>query len=322
MPSPSSTAFLRPDLGQSFEEFDLLASQQGYIGTQVLPIFPVQLQTANFSRVPVEAVLAERNTKRAPGSGYNRADFQFEQDNYATLEYGAEEVLDDREVGIYAYTLDLERISSMRAMDAVMRAAEKRIADAVFNATTFTGALTGAVGQEWSKGAVATPIDDVKDAITVFKANTGMLPNTLIFNDEVMRNLTLCDQIIDRIKYSGRDDPKSITPAMLAALFGVDRILTPSAMRNSANPGQAAATFADIWDDEYAMLARLATTQDLKEPCLGRTFHWVGDGSSENGTVEMYRDESKRANVLRVRIDMQEKMLYTSFGYLMSNITE
>lgn len=319
MPAPSSpSTFSRPDLGMAFEEFDLLASQQGFIGAQVLPVMNVALQTANFSKIKVKSLLTERNTLRAPGGGYSRQDWEFEQDSYATKEYGAEEVLDDRERAIYAYTIDFERIASMRAMDAVMRDYEKRVAAAVFAPATFTPVP---VTTEWSKSN-ATPVADVLANTTTFKSQMGMLPNALIFNDKVLRNLQTNEEIIDRLKYSGIDDPKKVTLQMLAALFNLQYIIVPNAMRNSANSGQATPTFSDIWDDEYAMLCRIATTQDLKEPCLGRTFHFTGDGSSLGGTVETYRHEPNRADILRVRHDVQEKILYTAAGLLMSNITE
>lgn len=319
MPAPSSpSTFQRPDLGLSFEEFDLRASMQGFVANRVLPFLSVARQTASFSKVTLESLLRDVRTARMSGAGYNRQDWEFEQDSYATEEHGEEEVLDDRERSIYSYTIDFERIASLRALDAVLRAREKRVADLIFNASTFS---VNNVTNEWSKAASATPVQDVKDGITSFKSNTGMLPNAIIFNDEVMRNLTQCEEILDRIKYSGVDDPKQITPQMLAALFDLQMVITPSAVRNSANPGQAA-TIADLWDDEYAMLCRIPTTQDLREPCLGRTFHWTGDGSSEGGTVEMYREERVRGDVVRVRQDTHEKLIYTAMGYLMGNITE
>lgn len=318
MPGPSSpSTFSRPDLGMAFEEFDLLASQQGFIGTKILPVMNVALQTAVFSKIKVKSLLTERDTLRAPGGGYSRQTWEFDQDSFATKEYGAEEVLDDRERAIYAYTIDFERIASMRAMDAVLRDYEKRVAAAVFNAVTFT---PSAVTTEWSNPA-STPVQDVLTRITTFKGQMGMLPNALVFNDKVLRNLQTNEEILDRLKYSGIDDPKNVTLQMLAALFNLQYIIVPNAMRNSANPGQAAAVFSDIWDDEYALLCRIATSQDLKEPCLGRTFHFTGDGSSLGGTVETYRHEPNRSDIMRVRHDVQEKLLYTAAGLLMSNIT-
>lgn len=319
MPAPSSpSTFSRPDLGMAFEEFDLLASQQGFIGAQVLPVMNVSLQTAVFSKIKAKSLLTERNTLRAPGGGYSRQDWEFEQDSYATKEYGAEEVMDDRERAIYAYTIDFERICSMRAMDAVMRDYEKRVAAAIFNPVTFT---PDPVTVEWSK-THSTPVADVLARITTFKTQFGSLPNAIVFNDKVLRSLQLNEEIIDRLKYSGVDDPKKITLQILASLWGLQYVIVPNTMRNSANPGQAAPTFADIWDDEYAMLCKVATSQDLKEPCLGRTFHWTGDGSSVGGTVETYRHEPNRSDIMRVRHEVQEKILYTAAGLLMSNISE
>jgi hypothetical protein len=319
MPAPNSTTFQRPDLGQSFEEFDLRSSMQGFIGLQVLPLFTVARQTANFSKVKVASLLAERLTTRAPGGGYARQDWEFEQDSYETVERGAEEVLDDRERAIYSYTLDFERIAAMRAMDAVLRDMERRIAAAVFNTGTFTGALTTAVTVAWTNPSTATPIDDMFAAHNTFKANAGVLPNALVINDVTFRALQRCDQVIDQLKYSGVDDPKRVTASMLAALFNIDRIIVANTQRNSALQGQTA-TFANIWGSTQAMVCRIATSQDLKEPCLGRTFHWTGDGSSEGGTAEMYRDERVRADIMRVRIDVGEKLLHTSMGLLLTNV--
>jgi hypothetical protein len=69
------------------------------------------------------------------------------------------------------------------------------------------------------------------------------------------------------------------------------------------------------------MIARIATGVDMREPGVGRTFHWSGDGSSIGGTVETYRDETVRGDVVRVRHQVQEKRLYTEAAFLLGNIT-
>ena len=69
------------------------------------------------------------------------------------------------------------------------------------------------------------------------------------------------------------------------------------------------------------MVCRIATDSDIKSPCIGRTLHWAEDGSEIGGTVETYRDESVRGDVVRVRHQTDEKMLYTQAGHLLSNIT-
>ena len=72
MVSPASTTFARPDLGASFEAFDLVAERAGLIGARVLPVFESAIGQGNFSKVPVEQLLQEKSLKRTPGAGYAR----------------------------------------------------------------------------------------------------------------------------------------------------------------------------------------------------------------------------------------------------------
>ncbi len=321
MTSPSSTAFLRPDIGQSFEEFDAVAERMGYIGPRVLPFMPVQLQSANFSKITIESLLRDTQTLRAPGGGYNRDKYQFDQDSYTCVEYGAEEPVDDREKAIYSYSFDIERISALRAMNRVLRDYEKRVAAAVSNTTTWTGAaLTTAVSTKWDVPGSATPVDDVLDALESVRASSGMLPNCVIMNWNVFKELQKCDQIIDQIKHSGHDDPKQVTTQMLAALFHVEEVLIAGGVKNTAAEGQSA-SISDIWNATRVMVAKICRSSDLREPCIGRTFHFVGDGSSEGGTVEQYRDEKVRSDIMRTRMDYHEKIIYPQAGHLLTNIT-
>lgn len=319
--SPSSTSFARPDLGRSFEEYSLRSSWGGFVGQRVLPRMEVGLQTANFSVIPIESLLMARNTARAPGGGYARQDWQFEQTSYSCEEHGAEELIDDAEKAIYKYTIDIEQIGADRTYDAVLRNFETRVAGAVFNATTFAS-YTAAVTNEWDDFANATPIDDAKTAIQAIWGNSGLMDVSLVVNWKVAQNLRLCDQIIDRIKFWGGDDPKTGNIGMdtIAAAMGVKEIIVAGAISNTAQKG-IAASLSPIWSNEYAMFFKAPATQDLKEPCLGRSFDFTGDGSTIEGTVEMYREEQKRSDVVRVRHWTDELILYPQAGYLLSNIT-
>ena len=75
----------RPDLSASFEEFDLEMDRQGYISHRVLPTIDVGAQAGRFGIIPVEQLLQNRDTARAPGSGYSRGKWNFETTTYATV---------------------------------------------------------------------------------------------------------------------------------------------------------------------------------------------------------------------------------------------
>lgn len=325
MPAPSSSiATLRPEIAGSLTEFDLAMDRSGFIWDRVLPVFEVAKSSGTFGKIPIEQLLQTRVTKRAPGAGYARGNFTFTTDSFATEEHGAEEPVDDREAELYSDFFSAEVIAAQRAMDAVLRNAEKRVADMIFNATTWNGAsLTTGITNEWDDYTNATPIDDVNAAVKKVWDNSGMWANALIINRHVFRNLRNCTQIKNAIASAGAGfatRARDITTQQLSEVFDLDHIIVAGSARNSANEGQAL-SIAPLWSNEYAMVCRVATSIDIKEPCIGRTFHWGQDGSSVMGTVESYRDETVRSNIIRSRHDVDEKVLHVEMGHLLSNIT-
>lgn len=324
MPAPTTAlTTLRPDLA-SFLEYDLESDRLGYVATKVFPVVEVASQAGVFGIIPVEQLLQQRTTGRAPGSGYSRGNFTFTTSTFACEEHGAEEAVDDRQAKMYREYFDAEQVSTMRAFSAVLRNAEERVASAVFNATTWNGAsLTTGITNEWDDVTNATPITDVDAAVKKVYDGSGLWANALICNQKVFRNLRRCAQIIDAIESGGAGDASKqsdITAEQLARVFGLEMVIVAGASKNGAKEGQTA-TPSQIWSDEYAMICRVATSADMAEPCIGRIFHWSEDGSSMGGTVESYRDEIVRANIIRVRHDVDEVVLYPQAGHLLSNIT-
>lgn len=322
MASPStSLATLRPDLAGSLEQFDLAMDRQGFIGQRILPIKDVAKSAGKFGQIPLAQLLQNRETARASGSGYSRGSFTFTDDSFATGEHGAEEPVDDREAELYSDYFDAEQVSTQRAFDVVLRNQEKRISALIFNTTTWTGApLTTAITTPWSTIATAIPIDDVQNAAKKLWDGSGLMANALIMTWKTWWNLRRCAQIVDLVKYSGLMDPRSgnVTTQAIAQVLDIPNIIVAGSAKNSANEGQAV-TIASVWDDDMAMVARLAQTDDIREPCLGRIFHWGEDGSQPGGTVESYRDETIRGDVIRVRHDIHEKVLYKQMGHLLTN---
>jgi len=332
MPAPTSdTTLQRPDLGAVVYEYIEGAPGMGYIGLDVMPIFEVIEQSAGFPVIPKEALLSLPDTKRAMRGTYNRSDYDFEDGYYATSENGWEELIDDRERSLYANRFDADVVAAMRATRIILGGQEKRIADKVFNASNFAA---NSVGNEWDDASNATPIDDVNTGKLSVRSACGLLPNVLIIAYSTYLNLKRCDQVVDLLKYTFPGiDINRMTSAQLAAVFDIERVLVGGAVYNSAKKGQDA-SISDLWSSEYAMLTRVSSSPDLREPCIGRTFLWTRE-SPGNTVVEEYREEKARADVFRVRHDTDEcfiqskdedgaakSTIYTAVSYLMDNITE
>jgi len=320
MPSPSAAlTSLRPELG-TFAEFDLAMDRQGFIGTRVLPILNVGTPSGTFGKIPIEQLIKARDTARASGAGYSRGNWTFTKDSYLTEEQGAEEVVDDRESTIYSNYFQAEQISTQRAVDAILRNQELRFAALIGNTSTWTGTpLTTSIGTPWATVATATPIEDVEAAVRKVRENSGMLPNAMIISWVTYRNLRMSDQILDRIQTQNFQDVRAgmIGASHLSAVFDIPQIIVAGGIKDSEPEGDAF-TQASIWNDDYCMICRIAETDDIREPCIGRTFHYAEDGSTPLGTIESYREEARRGDVIRVRHEVGEKVMYAEMGHLLT----
>jgi hypothetical protein len=227
MPAPKGalTGF-RPDLGTMFE-FDTMMNQRGFIAAQVAPVFETAVQAGTFGKIPLKELLKEPEVGRNSRGQYNRTNFTFEDTAFSTKEKGIEIPIDRRQSTIYRRWFDFEVVCAQTALDIVLRAQERRVADMMFNATTFSG-HTKAVDKEWSEFTDAAPVTDVNEAVLAVWQATGLWANALIINRKVFRNVRRCDEVTDMIASheAGQSiEPSKITAAVLASVFDLKYVI-------------------------------------------------------------------------------------------------
>jgi len=321
MPNIGTYATPRADLAQAMAEYDF--SKKKFIGFQVLPSILVPHEAATFSKILREGMLRREDVKRTKKSAYNRGEWEHEDDTYQCYEYGLEQALDDSERAKYSRDFDAEFWSAKMAYERVLREHEIRVATAVFNATTWTGAsLTTGVSTEWSTPATADVLGDVQGGKEKVRALTGMEPDTLICSQKVYNNIRRNAALLAAIAYVQVATDVNVRGA-IAEWLGLDQILVGGGVYNSDPEGDTSFTGADIWDDEYAMVCVAGRAgMPLQVPCIGRTVTWEADSPETDGLiVEEYREEQTRSWVYRARHNVDEKVLDASFGHLLSNVT-
>ena len=320
MPRPTSaTTVSRPDLAAVVYEYALEESQSRFIGTQVLPIFETAEQSGEYPSIPIEAMLKMPDTKRAPRGKYNRGDWEFEMKNFSCKENGWEEPLDDSEMKLYRRFFDAEAVATRRAVDIILRVQELRIKNMLFNTSNFSA---HGVTNEWDDYSNATPLTDIATGAKALRNATGLNPNCLVIGRSVFDNLCLCAQIASKAQYTMPIElmPFEQKKLVIATALGIEKLLVGDAVYDGAKKGQAFSA-TDIWGTEYGLLCRVATSmEELREPCLGRTFLWSEDSDTPL-TVEQYRDETIRSEVYRARQYTAEQFVFTGAGYLLSNLT-
>ncbi len=319
MPSPTTTlATLRPEL-RTFYELQYSQAEADFIGPRVFPTMTVPKASGDFGKIALEDLLKHgAGGERNPGGGYDRDVFQFTKDSYATKEYGFEERIDSNEAAMYADYLDSEMIATARATNKLLTRAEMRVA-AMFDSTAYTNA---SMVQAKSNGTwvAGNPITDVEGAVNLVYNATGVWPNSLIINRAVFRRLRLNAQVQAAIESAGAGSSRraqDVTADMLSAVFDLE-VLVAGGSKNTAGIG-AAAAISQIWPN-HAIVARIATSNDMQEPCVGRTFHWAEDGSQISGVVETYREEQTRSDIVRIRHQVQEKQLYLQMAAMILTV--
>ncbi len=314
-----ATAVRRQDIEYAIQKMDLDGQMGRLVGGEVLAAIDVNAANGKYGLIDRGYLTQAAETSRLAGS-YGRGSYKYGETNFDTEEHGWEVPVDAKQSKIVGDIFDAEMVAAKIARRTVLVNREIRTAAAVFNATTFT-ATTGAVTNEWDDAPNATPVDDVKTAINALYAAGGVEANALVINFKVFNNLRNCASVIDRLKHNGQWNPGTqVGAAAIAEMMGLKRIIVGGALKNSASaPGSF--TGAPIWSDEYAMVCRVAESDDPVENCIGRTLHWGADGSVVGGLLEQYYEENQRATVIRCREQTDEVILDVYSGYLLSNIT-
>lgn len=312
-----TSALARPDIEGALEELDLVALQSGFIATRVLPVINTPVKSGEMNVVPAEQLFQQHSTKRAPTGAFQRGRWTFDNLEWRCEQYGWEEPLDRSEAELFGVA-QAEEICAKRARDFVLRDLEKRVADMVFNAVTWTPSN---ITNEWDDFTNATPIADVRTARETVKDQTGLPANAVILSQKVFNNALLCDEITDKIKYVQRTLPGDIEDGDLLSLaFGVPYVIVGGVPYNTKGRGQTVVG-ADVWSDEYVMVARVATGSDPKEPCLGRIFHWTALRSTINVALEEYLEPQTQSKVFQAYTFMDEVIFDTKCAVLLDNAT-
>lgn len=306
----------RPDLGAAYQEFMDDPAMSQFIANQVAPIVETPVLAGKFSAITRESALAGADARRGAGSAYNRVDMGAEDKSFECEEFGLEAPVDDRKRRFYQNDFDHQAASLLQLIRKIRIEQERRMATLIQNTTTWTGAplFTDVSAAPWDT-AGSDVIGHVLAAKEKVRAGTGMKANSLILSEAQFQNLLKNTGIIARFPGS-LAVTEDVIAATLARIFGLQRIIRGGAVRNTANEA-VAATLADIWSDDYAMVAHVCDQgAPIDAPAVARTFLFTPDSPTDL-VVEQYREEQVRAEILRARHDVDEVVMDAALGHLL-----
>lgn len=298
---------IRADINQALIEGP---SDVGLIGAEALPLLNVPAK----SGVYLKATLAGadlRNAdalKRDIASEYATISRSYTSASYTTQETGLTEYIDD------SLKSDLNRFFALEASSAkfllrqLKLSHEKRVSDLLWaTSTPFTTAdQTRAVAYtEGNLTTINAPADVAAAKLALnklgYEAN-AVLMSANVF-ERIRRSTLLQNMFFGVISDVG---PRLLDEAQVAAGLGVERVLIGRAARNTANKNLAySGSF--IIPDTKIIVANLQGGE-FTAGGVGRTLVWADD--APGGFIsETYRDDARRSNVLRVRMNTAEVVI-------------
>lgn len=278
------------------------ADPADFVATKIFPICPVSQSSSYFYTFSRED-LARDNVARKPAFGKVQPAVMGQTDDTYKCE------VDQIIVGIDQIgTLDFQRSGAPGVADprrAKVRFASEQMllhqdvlfAKNFFNATawnnTWAGVASNPSGSQFLKFT-----DGNFDPVAFFDARKKDIrlsgrrtPNKLCLGVEAYNALRNHGDIIERVKYTGSTaNPATVTPNVLAQLFGLDEVLVLESTYNAAGLGETE-NMQFICDTKGALLCYTTKAPAIDEPSAGYIFTWDMLGNGQHVAFDQYEGE-------------------------------
>jgi len=258
--------------------------------------------------------------KRAEGTESKGVGYSVSTSPYFCDVYGLHHDISDRRRSNADanFDLDAEAVDLLTHQALIRR--EKDWANDFFTTSVWTGATNVGAGTQWNAASGSTPINQIRAGHTGIMQRTGKKANTLILPFDVRQALLDNDTIIDRIKFSGAQNPALTTDQILAQVFDVERILVGGAIENTAAEG--ATNDLNFILSDGALLLYVAPSAGLYTPSAGYTFVWTGlFGTAANGMrITRMRSDLTQSDRVEMEQSYDQKLVSADMGHFFENV--
>lgn len=292
---------------------------EGFIADQLLPITNVSKRSDTYYKFyhGLNSRYTDGLDRRAPGTEARKVGYQVSSDTYYCENYalGAEMPVEDM-VNADA-ELDWYQSNVNHVADRLMTAYEARVATLCANSANTTQVST--VATAWSISS-ANIFNDLVSHIETFRLRTGLKPNTLIMPYQVAAKIRSNVQVRDLLF---GDRGGLVTPENLASLFGLDKVVMPSALYNTATDEATLAgswSYSDIWGTDV-WLARVNLLAGKETDTWINAFRWTSPMFNTPFAVQRYGfDEKRKVQGFEISYYQDEKVVSPDLATRIINV--
>jgi len=289
-----------------------------YIAARIAPEVSVRRQSDRyFIYDPEREAFRESFDGRAPGAEAREIDFQLSYDSYYCDDHALESAVPDeeRENADSPLAPQVDRVEFLT--DKILLNMEIGMAAKLRDPAVVPSADLSA-GNNWSDESSGDPAADIETARAAILDTVQQLPNTLVLPYSVYTTVRNHPKVAERVKYTSSG---AVGPQALAQLFDVERVLVARSVRNTASAGQPP-SMEPIWGKD-ALLLYTPRRASLKSISAALTFSWArAAGSSRGVAVQTWREERRKATMVRVQKYYDQKIVAPGAAYLLQNAVD
>jgi hypothetical protein len=285
-----------------------------FVADKVFPNVPVMKQSDRYFLYEKQQWFRTDAQKR--GVGQESAGSGFEIDNtpnYFCDVYALHKDIDDQIRANADAPINMDADATEFVTRGLALRKEKDWASTYFTTGIWTGSSTGTdivPSTKWDASG-STPIKDIRAQMAAMKAKTGFYPNILLLAEDVWLALQDNADFLDRIAITQR---KIVTLDLLASVLGIDRVLSASAVEDSANEGATASMNFLFTDD--AALYYAQPRPSLMKPSAGYIFSWTGylGASAMGNRIKRLRNDLTSCDRIEGEMAYDMKLVASDLG--------
>lgn len=314
----------------------------GLIADQVFPVVPVPDKTGKILEVDRSSLIGAPlgDDAIAPGQYAPVIKEGLRDKTYSTVERAESTFLhdDDTAADDAAGQPYRPRLRKTNLVTQVLRVnREIRVATLLNTAANWATGHTSTPATKWDAATGSDPIADITTAKRKVKDDLGLLPNLAVIPWEVMTYLANNSSVRALVNGGATmqnpavDQSQASMIALMQRIFGIERILVPSAasfgsggnMKAGFQAGTPSTTGGLFSDNVWIGYVPIQPAREI--PSAGYTYVWENafDGAArenEQGiVVTEERDDRARGQYITARRYSDEKVLVTEAGYVITN---
>jgi hypothetical protein len=294
----------------------LTTAAQGYknaefVGNKLFPVVPVDQRGGKIIQFGKEDFLLY-NTGRAPGGATKRVNYGYQGAPYALEQHSLEgqvpfELQQDAN---QVPGIDLGKMAVNKTQNIIGLRLEKAQADLATNPANYAASNKQVLaGTDMWDNPASKPATLIQYAIETVRSKIGKRPNTVEIGASVFKSLKTHPEVIDRIKYTGRD---VVTKELLAALWDVKEVVVGDAVYADDQ-----GNFYDIWGRSVVVaFTEVGSVPDAGLPSYGYTYQLRNFPIVE----EPYMDRNAKSWIYPVTDEVQPVIAGALGGFLFTNV--